>query len=79
MMVERGSDETDGDAEDDLVAAMGDRGETVHQREKSTAVATAAPRPTRDEPVTAAAEAPAKVPASILPSSPVSMTPARSE
>ena len=46
---------------------------------RSTAIRIAATRPSQAEPVTAAAAAPAKAAASILPSSPMSKTPARSE
>ena len=46
---------------------------------RKTAVRMATVSPTQAEPDTAAAEAPAKAPASILPSRPMSKMPARSE
>lgn len=52
---------------------------TVHQREKHGGGYGGAQAEPGRASKTAAAEAPAKVPASILPSSPVSKTPARSE
>ena len=74
-----GGDEVDGDAGDDLVAAVGDRGEAVHQRHQHRDRRSPRARPSQAEPVTAAAAPPAKAPASILPSRPMSKTPARSE
>ena len=67
------------DAGDDLVAAMGDRGEAVHQRRARPRRRSPAKSPSQAEPVTGATAAAAKAPTSILPSSPMSKMPARSE